>query len=154
MRLLDHHRMEVYQLARELSREVCRVMKLVRPGRRDLVLQLLRALASIPLNIAEGAGEFSPGRKAYFYRIARSSATECDSNLEHMVDMGMLLESEIRAAQELIARIVPMLVNLTRHVESADSYPPLKPIGPRQTTQKPTRRASVTPRDTPARKPG
>ena len=34
------------------------------------------------LNIAEGAGEFSPADKARLYRIARRSATECAAILD------------------------------------------------------------------------
>ena len=45
-------------------------------GRAYLSDQLRRAVASIPLNIAEGAGEFAPADKAHFYRMARRSATE------------------------------------------------------------------------------
>jgi four helix bundle protein len=49
---LDHERLEVYQLARELSREIARIRKKFRGFRRDLVDQILRATASVPLNIA------------------------------------------------------------------------------------------------------
>ena len=115
--MLDHQRMDVYQLARQLSRELCRISKLARPGRSDLKDQLLRANASVPLNIAEGSGEYSPGRKCYFYRIARSSATECSSAMEHMVDHQILEESEIIQAGEIIERIVEMLVRLIIRIQ-------------------------------------
>ena len=124
-RVLDHERLEVYQVARELSREICRVRKKVRPGRSDLVDQLLRSVGSVPLNIAEGNGETKPGRRAYFFRIARSSATEVASVLDHMVDMQLLKSDDTIAAKGLIVRIVSMLVRLTEKISTADSYPPL-----------------------------
>ena len=121
--MLDHERLEVYQLAREFSREICRLSQLIKRGRSDLKLQLLRATASVPLNIAEGAGEYSVGRKAHFYRIARSSATECGSNLDHIIDMGLLPPHEVVKAKALLDRIVPMLVALVLSVERRAEEP-------------------------------
>ena len=92
---------------------------------RDIVDQARRALASTPLNIAEGSGEESVGRKAYFYRIARASATELSAALDHMVDIGMLEENDLIEAKTLIVRVVSMLYTLTSSTKSPDSYPPL-----------------------------
>jgi four helix bundle protein len=125
MAVLDHERLEVYQVVRLLSREINRIGKRVKPTRRDLLDQLLRATASIPLNIAEGSGERTPGRRAYFYRIARSSATEVAGALDHIVDMDLVASNEIVTAKELACRVVAMLVKLTDKVSSPDSFPPL-----------------------------
>jgi four helix bundle protein len=48
-------------------------------GKAYLADQLQRAGTSVPLNIAEGAGEHSLSKKARFYRMAKRSATECAS---------------------------------------------------------------------------
>ena len=127
MKVLDHEKLDVYKVARELSREVYRLTRKVRPrhDRGDLLNQVFRCTASIPLNIAEGSGETSAGRKAYFYRISRGSATELAAGLDHMVDMGMLSEDDTAKAKELIVRIVSMLFQLTRSVNTPDSFPPL-----------------------------
>jgi len=125
MLVLDHERLEVYQVTRELSCVINRVRKRIKPGRPDLVDQLLRATASVPLNIAEGSGERAPGRRAYFYRIARSSANEIASALDHLVDMDLLNADAIVPAKQLVVRVVSMLVKLTEKVSSPDSYPPL-----------------------------
>jgi len=59
---------------RSLNRESFRL-------RLKPILQLVwvyqRAATSVPLNIAEGAGEYSGAEKSRFYRIAKRSATEC-----------------------------------------------------------------------------
>jgi four helix bundle protein len=89
--------------------------------------QLLRATASVPLNIAEGSGERMPGRRAYFYRIARSSATEVGSALDHLVDMRLLKSADTVAARTLLVRIVSMLVKMADPITTPDSYPPLRP---------------------------
>jgi four helix bundle protein len=127
MQMLDHERLEVYQVTRELSREVGRVLKKVRYGRiqEDLLRQAFRASASIPLNIAEGSGETSIVRKAYFYRVARGSATELSAALDYMVDLEMLSDDDTAAAKTLIVRIVAMLFQLTKSANTPESYPPL-----------------------------
>jgi four helix bundle protein len=132
MLVLDHERLEVYQVARELSREIARLWKKARRGRADLIDQLLRATASVPLNIAEGNGERSPGRRAYFFRISRSSATEVSAALDHMVDMDLLKEEDIASAKTLIVRIVSMLIKLTEASTDPDSFPPLPNRGSRR----------------------
>jgi four helix bundle protein len=78
----EHERLDVYRaaiawliIADEISTHLPR-------GRAYLVDQLRRAATSVTLNIAEGAGEFSPGDKARFYRMARRSATECAATLD------------------------------------------------------------------------
>jgi four helix bundle protein len=123
--VLDHEKLEVYQRARELSREICQVRKKIKAGRADVVDQLLRATSSIPLNTAEGNGEASLARRAYFFRIARGSTTEVAATLDHMVDMELLDEADIAAAKQLAARIAAMLTKLIGSVTTADSYPPL-----------------------------
>jgi four helix bundle protein len=127
MQVLDHEKLDVYQIARQLSRESTRLTNKARKRRerRDLLDQAFRATASIPLNIAEGAGEQSVGRKAYFYRIASASATELSAALDHMVDVEMLDEHDIVPAKQLIVRIVSMLFKLTKSANTPDSLPPL-----------------------------
>ena len=124
---LDHEKLDVYLVARELSRESNRLIAKTRKKqqRRDILDQVFRAESSIPLNIAEGSGEESTGRKAYFYRIARASATELSAAFDYMVDVDMLDESDTRPAKELIVRIVSMLFKLTHSVKTPESFPPL-----------------------------
>jgi hypothetical protein len=45
---------------------------------------LRRSAESIVLNIAEGAGHYSPGRMIYHYQLARGSAGECIAALTHL----------------------------------------------------------------------
>jgi four helix bundle protein len=69
-------RLRVYDLALDLNSSIDGVI--VSCGlKRSLADQLRRAGESVLLNIAEGAGHYSPARKAYHYQTARASATEC-----------------------------------------------------------------------------
>jgi len=78
---LDHEKLEVYQASLEFITWIIPVLDGL-PKRASVRDQLDRASTSIPLNIAEGAGEFSPKDKARFYRIALRSATESAAILD------------------------------------------------------------------------
>ena len=120
-RCLDHERLHAYQLTRQFSRESDLLQRHVPPGRSDVLDQLRRAALSIPLNIAEGGGEFSPKEKARFYRIAKRSATEASAILDHMVDLQMLSEPAVKPAKQLLVRVVSTLTKLIRSAVGLDS---------------------------------
>ena len=123
--LLDHERLDVYRLARELARTGNAVFRQVPPGRSDLIDQFRRAALSVALNIAEGAGEFAPKEKSRFYRMAKRSATECAATLDHLVDLDMLNTAETRSTKTLLHRIVSALVKLILSTERlTDPRPP------------------------------
>ena len=68
---LDHEKLEVYRFAIQFVILADEIAESLPRGRAYLVDQLRRAGSSIPLNIAEGAGEYAPMEKARFYRIAK-----------------------------------------------------------------------------------
>jgi four helix bundle protein len=130
--LLDYERLEVYQLARQLVREGHGLIRQIAAGRGDVTDQFRRVLLSVPLNIAEGAGEFAPKEKARFYRIAKRSTTECGAILDHLVDVELLPTSAIVPAKTLVRRVTGALVNLITATErtgasAAKRRPPLPP---------------------------
>jgi four helix bundle protein len=78
---LDHEKLDVYHVAVEFVIVADEIVKHLPRGRGYLSDQLQRAALSIPLNIAEGAGEYSVDEKIRFYRMAKRSATECSAIL-------------------------------------------------------------------------
>jgi four helix bundle protein len=105
---------------------------LVRPlvlklRRTDLPLadQLDRAAISIPCNLAEGAGEFSPGDKTRFYRYALRSTTECIAILDICGRLKIGIPESHAATRELGMRLVAML---TRLVLVTSGRAPLRPL--------------------------
>ncbi len=108
----DHERLEVFQAAIQLAVLIDQVVERIAPGRAELADQLRRASTSVPLNIAEGAGEFSPKEKARFYRMALRSATECGAILLLLERLGLPIDP---APRRLLLRIVPMLVRLCQN---------------------------------------
>ena len=76
MQSFDHENLDVYQAAIDFVALADTVVEGVPKGRGYLADQIQRAGTSFPLNIAEGAGEFSRRDKARFYRFALRSSTE------------------------------------------------------------------------------
>jgi four helix bundle protein len=109
-------KLEVYQLAVRyvgLTRAL-----VIRLRREDPVLadQLHRAVISILLNIAEGAGEFSPRDKARFYRYALRSATESVGILDACREIRLSGEDEYTKCRDAGIRIVSMMTRLVGSV--------------------------------------
>jgi four helix bundle protein len=66
MEQFDHDKLDVYQAAIEFIALGDELAQRLPRGRSYLADQLRRAGTSIPLNIAEGAGEFSANEKVRF----------------------------------------------------------------------------------------
>jgi four helix bundle protein len=78
----QHERLDVYAKALDAVAMLVMISQRLPEPWGDLRDQLRRAATSIPLNIAEGAAEFSPAEKAKFYRYARRSSSECMAVLD------------------------------------------------------------------------
>ena len=118
MQRFDHEKLEVYALAIRFVVLADEVVERLPRGRRYLADQFQRAATSIPLNVAEGAGEYSGPEKARFYRIAQRSGTECAAILDVCRRLGLVSEERYAAGRELLLRIVSMLVKLGRSARS------------------------------------
>ncbi len=111
---LDFERLEVFKVAVEVVAVLDEVAERLPDGRGYMRDQLRRAANSIPLNIAEGAGEFAPAEKARFYRMARRSATECAGQILVCRRLGLLEAARSEEALDVLRRVIAMLVTLVR----------------------------------------
>jgi four helix bundle protein len=110
----DHERWDVYRAALELIIVIKDVVEKFPKGNGYLTDQLQQAGTSVPLNIAEGAGEYSANEKARFYRIAKRSTTECASILDVCKQLQVISEDLYKRGRELLLRIVAMLTKMAR----------------------------------------
>lgn len=118
--MFDFERMDVYQASLkclDLSLPACKVIP---RGSRHLADQLKRSSSSISLNIAEGAGEFSPKEKARFYRMALRSATESASTIQILYRLQYLSSDNYNALYDQLTVVAKML---TRLIASMNSRP-------------------------------
>ena len=123
MHVLDHQRLDAYRIARELHRELDVLLRASPRVRQDLIDQLRRAAASIVLNIAEGAGEWTPREKARFYRTAKRSATEVSACLDLLEDVGAVNGRGTEHVRSLLERTFAMLVRLAKASEPRPGAP-------------------------------
>jgi four helix bundle protein len=111
-RNLPHERLIVYQKAAGVYEQVRQLVAKLRPPHLHLAEQALRSASSVPLNIAEGACEFSRGDKLRFYRMALRSAGETCAvidvlNRSRLVNPD-LSESIVSDLTEVIAMLTAM----------------------------------------------
>ena len=109
----DHEKPEVYQQSICFVAWADDVLEKVPKG-LAVHGQLDRASTSIPLNIAEGNGKFTPADRCRFLDIARGSALECAACLDVLVARKKL--GSVEEGKEILVGIVSMLVGLTRSI--------------------------------------
>lgn len=115
MNYFDHERLDVYGAAIDFVAVADDIVERLPRGRGYLADQLQRAATSVALNIAEGAGEFSPPEKARFYRMAKRSATESAAVLDVVRRLELGADSVLDRGRELLLRIVSMLTKMARN---------------------------------------
>ena len=115
----DHEKLDVYQASIEFVTLCDDSVEHLPRGRAYRADQLQRAGTSIPLNIAEGAGEYSRNEKARFYRMAKRSATECAAILDVCHRLGLLETPGFQTGRKLLLRIVAMLTQMARRTAAS-----------------------------------
>jgi four helix bundle protein len=115
----DHEKLEVYREAVAFTAWLSALLEgTVRVG--EVKDQLDRASTSIPLNIAEGNGKYSPKDRCRFFDIAHGSALECAAGLDVLVAKAKLTPEQIRPGKERLQRIVRMLMGLIKRNSTRD----------------------------------
>ncbi len=106
--VLSHKDLNVYKISFLLLNEIYKIAKLFpNEEKYGLCTQIKRAAVSVCSNIAEGAAMFSKKEKRKFYRIARGSVVEIDTQIE------------IALQQQFINNI--QIVELSKYLESVFS---------------------------------
>ena len=117
----EHERLDVYRAAIEWLVIADELATRLPRGRAYLADQLRRAATSVPLNIAEGAVEYSAGDKARFYRMARRSATESAAILDVCRAIKLGDAELVSGGRVLLLRVVAMLTAMVLRLGSAES---------------------------------
>jgi four helix bundle protein len=121
MNEFEHERLDVYRAAIEFLVLADAIAGSLPRGRSYLADQLRRASTSIPLNIAEGAGEFAAADKARFYRMARRSATESAAILDACCTLSLIPPEQGRSGRGLLLRVVAMLTAMVVKLSGSGS---------------------------------
>ena len=109
--LLDHERLDAFQVALEFAAMVPTLTKTARPALRD---QLERASSSIALTLAEGNARRTRRDRLHFFSMAQGSAMECAAAIDVLRVTGRVSPADATRAKHKLTRIVQMLVGLRR----------------------------------------
>lgn len=112
-KMFGHEKLRVSQTSIEFLVWLQKILELI-PKRNAVYNQLDRASTSIPLNIAEGNGRFTPRDRCKYFDIARGSALECAAALDIVVAKTILKEDEIKPGKEILINVVSMIVGLIK----------------------------------------
>ena len=109
----------VWQQADALSLLIHQMTKSFPPDEQfRLVDQMRKAASSIPSNIAEGFGRWSPKERARFYEVAKGSGDELKGHLKQAQDRGYCANAK---AVALADEVCAMLYVLRRKILHEDS---------------------------------
>jgi four helix bundle protein len=109
---INFDKLDAYRVAIEYVGLTRRLVLRLRKSDLPMADQLQRAVISVPCNLAEGAGEFSPRDKARFYRYALRSTTESIALLDASHAIGICDGEEYARSREAGMRLVMMLTRL------------------------------------------
>ena len=107
---------DAHDVAQQAAVVVLRLVRQAPPTLRALTDQTVRAVTSVPLNLAEGAGRRGRDR-VHHWRIAYGSALEARSALQLLVATGSVDAAAAATAEALLDRVSAMawrLVHPTR----------------------------------------
>ena len=111
--MFSHEKLDVYRFSIAFLRAVFELIRKIPSGNADVINQLRRAVMSIPLNIAEGAGKTGESDKKRFYAIARGSALECAALLDLLETCELIEPALLVAPRKNLHSIAAMLSKLS-----------------------------------------
>lgn len=118
----DHEKLKVYQKSLEIISWLDTLLYKV-DKKYAVHGQLVRASASIVMNIPEGNGKYTSKDRCKYFDIAGGSAFECAGGLDILVAKNLLKYDDIKFGKLLLNEIVSMLVGLIKS-NSNGAYEP------------------------------
>lgn len=111
----DFRELKVWQKAHQLVIDVYQQTKSFPEDERfGLTIQLRRASASVPTNIAEGCGREGDRELARFISIAAGSASETEYQLLLAHDLGYVSQEAYRKLQVQVSEVKRMLTGFMK----------------------------------------
>ena len=124
----DYKQLKVWRAAHAVVKEVYRLTASFPPAERfRLTDQVCRAAASVPANIAEGAGRNSAGEFARFLGIALGSANEAEYHLLLAKELGYLSDAAAQPLERQMIDVKRMLSGLIARVAKSRRQTPMAP---------------------------
>lgn len=110
---LNHKKLEVYKISRDLVKECYQFTKLLPVGEKfALSSQIRRAALSVKLNIAEGASRKSETERKRFYEISRGSLIEIDAAFDSACDLSYFTADQLGSFSVVVNKCFALLTGL------------------------------------------
>ena len=106
--------LEVYQRSLRIAIALCKIGSRFPYKFFRIRDQLIGAIISIPLNIAEGSGRRSIKEKKNFYKISLASLFECIPLLEICLELDLIKKEDYERFRKEITEIAMMINGLIR----------------------------------------
>jgi four helix bundle protein len=120
--MIDYQRLEVWRRAHALTMEVYRVTRTFPSEERfALAVQLRRAMASVPCNLAEGSARSTDRAFASFAEIAEGSSAEAQYELCLAHELGYLEPAVYEAMARELVEVRRMLARLRARLRRGES---------------------------------
>ena len=119
--MIAYEKLEVYQLSLDCVELCVGTAQTVPKGYSELSTQLKRAIFSVSLNIAEGAGKSGFCDKKRFYEIAKGSAMESAAVLDILHRLKFIEDEKYRKLKGLLHRVISMLSKLCFNLAQRDT---------------------------------
>jgi four helix bundle protein len=119
--IFDHEKLNVYQRSLDFVEFAETLLSDLAKGlaAHD---QIDRASTSMPLNLAEGNGNFAAKDRCRFFDIARGSALECAAALDVLTRRNKIGATTAEEGKIILKEVVSMIVGLIRSQEGGRVY--------------------------------
>ena len=120
---LSHKKLDVYQIALKLVKEVYTITQTFPPEERFLIVnQVRRAAISVCSNLAEGSARKSKQEKIRFFEISRSSAVEIDTQFEIVLILQYVKNDQITQLEQYLESVFRMISKLISNLEGSQQH--------------------------------
>ena len=111
--VFDHENLFAYQRSIEFVAWSSELLESI-PSKLAVGGQLDRASTSVPLNIAEGNGKYTPPDRCRYLEIARGSALESAACLDVLVAKKACTADQVQQGKTLLREVVSLLIGLIK----------------------------------------
>ena len=120
---LSHKKLDVYQIALKLVKEIYTITQNFPPEERFLIVnQVRRAAISVCSNLAEGSARKSKQEKIRFFEVSRSSAVEIDTQFEISLILQYVRNEQIAQLEQYLESVFRMINKLISNLESSQQH--------------------------------
>ncbi len=120
---LSHKKLDVYQIALKLVKEVYTITQTFPAEERFLIVnQVRRAAISVCSNLAEGSARKSKQEKIRFFEISRSSAVEIDTQFEIVLILQYMKNDQISQLEQYLESVFRMTSKLISNLEGNQQH--------------------------------